>query len=151
LAVRRIGRKHPSTRGIPLKRIVRTAEFRAALRLFQWQSETVSRGWGLTPQRYLLLLSIKGAPDRSQRLSFSQLVERLRLSANTVTELVARAEDAGLVRRERAEHDQRVIFLSLTDEGERRLAGALADSDVHRRELASAFDDLVASFDAAQR
>ena len=136
---------------MPLKRVMRIAAFRAALRRFQARSDEVARRWDLTPQRYLLLLFIKGAPEGAQRLSFSDLVERLRLSPNTVTELVARAEDAGLVQRERAQHDGRVVYLSLTEEGERRLLGALVDSDGDRRALAAAFDDLVASFRGAWR
>ena len=39
------------------------AEFRAALRGFLRTSERNARAAGLTPQRYLLLLMIKGAAD----------------------------------------------------------------------------------------
>jgi DNA-binding MarR family transcriptional regulator len=136
---------------MPLKRIMRIAEFRAALREFERHSEQVARRWELTPQRYLLLLAIKGAPDGSQRASLTQLTRRLQLGANTVTELVARAEQTGLVQRERAQHDRRIVHLSLTREGERRLLGALTESDELRRELAAAFDSLVAGFHSARR
>jgi DNA-binding MarR family transcriptional regulator len=68
-----------------LERIIRIAAFRSNLRTFLRQSEVVSRKWGLTPQRYLLLLAIKGAPDGSQRLSVSALAERLQLERHTVT------------------------------------------------------------------
>ena len=44
---------------------IAVAEFRAALRTFLRQSERVARQSGLTPQRYLLLLMIKGTPDGS--------------------------------------------------------------------------------------
>ena len=47
--------------------VTEVAEFRAALRRFLRQSEKVARSYGLTPQRYLLLLMIKGAPDGSER------------------------------------------------------------------------------------
>ena len=46
-------------------RVVEVAEFREALRRFLRQSERVARQSGLTPQRHLLLLMIRGAPDGS--------------------------------------------------------------------------------------
>ena len=39
------------------------AELRASLRRFMRRSEEVAARHGLTPQRHLLLLMIKGAPD----------------------------------------------------------------------------------------
>ncbi|MDX6469966.1 MAG: hypothetical protein QOF75_1769, partial [Gaiellaceae bacterium] len=41
--------------------VVAVAEFRTALRRFLRRSERIARQSGLTPQRYLLLLMIKGA------------------------------------------------------------------------------------------
>jgi DNA-binding MarR family transcriptional regulator len=136
---------------LDLDRIVRIAEFRAELRTFMSRSEDVSRRWGLTPQRYLLLLMIKGAPDRTQRLSFTELAERLKLSRNSVTELVTRAEELGLVRREPASHDARVVYVRLTEDGDRRVCGALKDSDEFRREIATAFARLTRAFRGASR
>ena len=127
---------------IPLDRIIRIAEFRARLRSFLRHSERICRNWGLTPQRYLLLLMIKGAPDRSKRASFTDIAERLRLERNTVTELVGRAEQAGLIEREPSTLDQRVVYLRLTAEGDRRLCGALLDSDRIRHELLRSFEAL---------
>jgi DNA-binding MarR family transcriptional regulator len=100
----------------------------------------------LTPQRYLLLLTIKGAPDGSQELSVNAIAERLFLSPNTVTELCGRAERAGLVIREDAAHDLRVVHVRLSAEGERRLAGALRQMDKYRDDLADAFAELTAAF-----
>ncbi len=140
-----------SASDLPLDRIVHVAEFRASLRAFLSASETVSRHWGLTPQRYLLLLMIKGAPDRRERLSFTALSRRLQLSRNTVTELCARAEEEGLIARERAEHDRRMVYLRLTREGERRLRGALVESDEHRRDFARVFRRLSGAFWEAGR
>jgi len=136
---------------MPLERVVRISEFRTGLRRFLRSSERVCRDWGLTPQRYLLLLSIKGAPDGSERLSFSQVAERVQLSRNTVSELCARAEAAGLVRREPSETDQRVTYLRLTEEGDRRLYGVLGESEEDRRALLAAFEDLTESFRSAVR
>jgi len=97
------------------------AEFRAALRQFQRRSERVARKSGLTPQRYLLLMMIKGAPSGGEQSTVTELAERLQLAQSTVTELVHRAEEAGLVAREQSQRDARVAYLRLTPEGERRL------------------------------
>jgi DNA-binding MarR family transcriptional regulator len=78
---------------------------------------------------------IKGAPDGSERASVGQLAERLHLAQNTVTELVARAEAAGLLRREPSASDGRVVHLRLTEEGERRLAATVAELRADRRNL----------------
>lgn len=118
------------------------AAFRAALRSFLRESELVARASGLTPQRYLLLLMVKGAPDGSERTTVTDLVDRLGLAQSTVTELVNRAEEMGLVGRLPAEHDGRVVYLQLTAEGERRLAAAFTQLDVERDRLREAFAEL---------
>jgi DNA-binding MarR family transcriptional regulator len=136
---------------LPLERIIHVAEFRARLRRFMRQTERTARNWGLTPQRYLLLLAIKGAPDGTERLNFTELADRLQLSQNTVTELCARAEQVGLISREPSPDDQRVVFLRVTREGERRLNGALLENDEYRRELMEVFDELAQTFRLAHR
>ena len=98
------------------------AESRAALRRFLRISEDAARKHGLTPRRHLLLLMIKGAPGGVQYSTVSELCGRLQLAQSTVTELVQRAEEAGLVQREPAKDDGRVGHLTLTPEGERKLA-----------------------------
>jgi DNA-binding MarR family transcriptional regulator len=114
----------------------RAADLRAALRLFLRASETAARRHRLTPQRYLLLLMIKGAPDGSQRSTVTDLAERLQLAQSTVTELVHRAERAGLLERQQSPRDARVAYLSLSGEGEKRLAGAVADLGTEGKRLA---------------
>ncbi len=104
--------------------IVAVAEFRAALRSFLRRSERIARQSGLTPQRYLLLLMVKGAPDGSEQSTVTELSERLQLAQSTVTELVSRAEETGLIEREQSHTDARVAHLRLTEEGERRLLQA---------------------------
>lgn len=129
-----------------IEQIVQIATFRSELRTFLRHSEQVGRRWQLTPQRFLLLLTIKGAPDRTGRLSLTEIADRLSLSRNTITELCSRAEEAGLVRRDEAEEDRRLVYLELTEEAERRLYGALNEMDRHRGEIAQAFDELTRSF-----
>ena len=114
---------------------MRVADFRAALRAFQRKSERNARKSGLTPQRYLLLLMIKGAPDGSAKSTVTELAERLQLAQSTVTELVRRAEEIGLVEREQSDSDGRVTHLRLTDEGESRLLHAFTTNEQERHEL----------------
>ncbi|HET8895470.1 MAG TPA: MarR family transcriptional regulator [Gaiellaceae bacterium] len=118
--------------------VAEVAEFRAALRRFLRQSEKVSRSYGLTPQRYLLLLMIKGAPDRSESSTVTELAERLQLAQSTVTELVMRAEEIGLVEREPSPVDARVAHLRLTAEGERRLRQSFTHLATEREQLRDA-------------
>lgn len=118
--------------------VVEVAEFRAAMRRFLRQSEKVSRACGLTPQRYLLLLMIKGAPDRSERSTVTELAQRLQLAQSTVTELVMRAEEIGLVERESSPMDARVAHLRLTAEGERRLQQSFTHLATERAQLRDA-------------
>jgi DNA-binding MarR family transcriptional regulator len=121
---------------------VPVAEFRAALRGFLRTSERNARAAGLTPQRYLLLLMIKGAPDRSEQSTVTELAERLQLAQSTVTELVSRAEEIGLVERERSSDDGRIAILRLAPEGERRLAQVFTSNERERQALSRAFEHL---------
>jgi DNA-binding MarR family transcriptional regulator len=105
------------------------------VRLFLRRGEQVARAAGLTPQRQLLLLMIKGAPDGSERATITELAERLQLAQNTVTELVARAEAVGLLEREPSGTDGRVVHLRLTKEGDRRLAATVSALRADRRHL----------------
>jgi len=101
--------------------VIAVAEFRSALRHFLRRSERIARQSGLTPQRYTLLMMIKGAPDGGEQSTVTELADRMQLAQSTVTELVRRAESAGLVEREQSQRDARVAHLRLTPEGERRL------------------------------
>src|SRR5437764_8863295 len=122
--------------------VARVAEFRAALRRFLRITERNARAAGLTPQRYLLLLMIKGAPDHSEQSTVTELADRLQLAQSTVTELVRRAEEIGLVERERSEVDGRIAHLRLTAEGERRLSKTFTSNATERQTLLDAFDSI---------
>jgi DNA-binding MarR family transcriptional regulator len=98
---------------------VAAARFRTALRKFHRESETASRNAGVTPRQYLLHLQIAGSDGGTTTVT--DLVDRLVLTQSTVTELVQRAEHAGLVERRGATHDARVVHLSLSEEGRRTL------------------------------
>ena len=127
---------------VPVEDVVAVAEFRAALRQFLRRSERIARQSGLTPQRHLLLMMIKGAPDGSEQSTVTELSERLQLAQSTVTELVRRAEDAGLLEREQSQRDARVAHLRLTPEGERRLQLSFTRLATERQQLRDAFAQL---------
>lgn len=113
----------------------RVAAFRTALRRFERETERAARASDLTPRWYLLLLLVKGSPDLDERSTVSELSQRLHLAQSTVTELVARAEAAGLLRREPSAADGRVAHISLTAEGERRFARAFRSLAAERRAI----------------
>jgi DNA-binding MarR family transcriptional regulator len=122
--------------------VIEVADFRESLRRFLRQSERVARQSGLTPQRYILLLMIKGARDGSERSTVTELARRLQLAQSTVTELVSRAEEAGLVAREQSQADARVAYLRLTPEGEERLSSAFTGLETERSQLRDSFSSL---------
>jgi DNA-binding MarR family transcriptional regulator len=126
--------------------VVAVAEFRTALRRYARRSERVARQYGLTPQRYLLLLMIKGAADGKEQSTVTELADRLQLAQSTVTELVRRAEETGLVTREQSQDDARVAHLRLTPEGDRRLMQSFTEIATERAQLREAFSHLDETF-----
>jgi len=118
------------------------AEFRAELRRFLRHSEDCARRAGLTPRQHLLLLQIAGSEDGTSTVS--ALVRRLALAQSAVTELVQRAEQVGLVARAVSTADGRVVHLSLTEEGEAKLAevhDALGPERARLRQMIDALAD----------
>jgi len=125
-------------RAAPIDDVIAVAEFRTALRRFLRKSERVAHKSGLTPQRYLLLLMIKGSADGAERSTVTTLADRLQLAQSTVTELVSRAEEIGLIAREPSPDDARVAHLRLTPEGERRLMLSFSGLAIERDQLRDA-------------
>jgi DNA-binding MarR family transcriptional regulator len=111
------------------------AELRRRLRRFLAHGDATVRRCGLTPQRYLLLLAVKGAPDGSETRTIGGVADDLQLAQSSATELVDRAEDAGLIARTASPHDGRVVTLSLSAEGEARFAAAFSALGEDRAEL----------------
>ena len=85
---------------------------------------------------------IKGAADHSEQSTVTELAERLQLAQSTVTELVSRAEEIGLVERERSSDDGRIAILRLTEEGDRRLTEVFRSNARERETLSRAFEQL---------
>jgi DNA-binding MarR family transcriptional regulator len=122
--------------GVSAREYRQAAELRHALNEFLRGSERITRRHGLTSERYQLLLFIKAADDGGgDGPTVTDLASSLELAKSTVTQLVRRAEDLRLVRRELSDRDARVRYLRLTPEGERRLRGAVADLHDERGRL----------------
>lgn len=68
---------------------------------------------GLTHPQYLVMLALWERDSRSLR----DLSDTLALDPGTLSPLVKRMEAAGLVRRNRASHDERLLALTLTPAG----------------------------------
>ena len=117
-----------------LNEIIQVAEFRSALRKFLSQGERIAASNGITSQWYMLLLLIKGARDGSQRSTVTELTTRLHLAQHTVTELVSRAVQAGLIRRTVSKADRRVVHLRLSAKGE-QLFQLLFEALRHDRQI----------------
>ena len=107
------------------------AQFRYALRRFLSFSEGAARDVGLSPAQHQLLLALKGW-DGQDPPTVSELAERLLLKVHSATELVQRAEAAGVVEPLEDPEDARRHLVRLTQEGERLLATL---SVQHRDEL----------------
>ena len=106
------------------------SEFRYRLRRFLRFSEQVPRRNGITPLQYLLLLHVKGFPDRNQA-TVGDLAERLQAQHHGVVALISRCEKLGWVERRQGQTDRRAVEVHLTASGE-RMVGRMAQ--LHRDE-----------------
>jgi len=116
------------------------AAFRAELRRFLRHSEEAARRAGITPRQHQLLLQIAGSSTGTTTVS--DLVRLLSLTQSAVTELVQRAEVAGLVARSPSREDGRVTFLSLTRLGEEKLDAVHDALGPERAQLRRVIDSL---------
>jgi len=121
-----------------LEDVQRVADFRVALLAFQRGTERVARSAGLTPQWYLLLLLVKGSEGGAEQATVGELSRRMHLAQSTVTELVNRAERAGLVQRSTSAFDGRVANIALTKVGEKRFAASFRALAEERQALSRA-------------
>jgi DNA-binding MarR family transcriptional regulator len=76
----------------------------------------MQRDAGLSHAAYIVLAMLSESPDRRRRMS--DLARRANQSQSRLSHTVARLEDRGWVRRERAADDGRGQFAVLTDDGE---------------------------------
>lgn len=96
---------------ISLRRIIRAADL---------HSQKLMRESGLTVPQVLVMTAIKreGAP------STSTLARCISVSQATMTRIIDRLERAGLVRRDKSTTDKRVVNVSLTGTGRKKLESA---------------------------
>jgi DNA-binding MarR family transcriptional regulator len=113
------------------KEYERLLDFRIQLRRFDQWSRAAAEEQGLTHAQHQLLLAIRGhrGPDGP---TIGDVAEALLVKHHTASELVTRAEDLGLVDRQRSAEDSRRVHLSLTDKGNDALQRLTA---VHLEEL----------------
>jgi len=109
------------------------SEFRYQMRRFERFSEQAAQGEGITPLQYLLLLHIKGYPQR-EWATVGELAERLQAQHHGVVALVSRCEALGLVERRPSAVDRRQVEVHLLAAGETLLAKL---AQMHRAELNS--------------
>jgi DNA-binding MarR family transcriptional regulator len=109
----------------------RLLAFRTDLRRFERWSERQARAAGLSPAQHQLMLAVKGHGDR-RGPTVGELAEYLLLRPHSAVELVDRAEAGGLVMRSRTDPDGRIVRVTLTPDGERRLQSLSA---LHVNEL----------------
>lgn len=109
------------------------SEFRYQMRRFERFSERAAQSEGVTPLQYLLLLHIKGYPQR-EWATIGELAERMQAQHHGVVALVSRCEALGLVKRRTSETDRRQVEVHLEEAGETLLARLAA---MHRAELKS--------------
>jgi DNA-binding MarR family transcriptional regulator len=82
----------------------------AASRLVTQCYQPVLDQLGLTYPQYLVLLLLW----EQDNVSVKQLSEKLYLQSNTLTPLLKRMQESGLVTRKRSEADERIVLISLT-------------------------------------
>lgn len=119
--------------------------FRTSLRRFLHWSGTQARAAGLTPAQHQLLLAIRGHRD-AQGPTVGDLADYLLLRHHSTVELIDRAQTAGLVERRQDQADGRLIRISITAEGEARLARLVPAHLDELRNLAPVLDQLATAW-----
>jgi DNA-binding MarR family transcriptional regulator len=120
-------------RGLTKTDFEQLSEFRYQMRRFERFSEQAAQGEGITPLQYLLLLHIKGYPERDWA-TIGELAERLQAQHHGVVALVSRCEALDLVRRKISDTDRRQVEVHLLKAGEQVLSRL---AEMHRAELQS--------------
>ena len=85
-------------------------------RLFAQFYEKKLKQFGITYSQYLVLLTLW--EENPQTLN--SIGRHLDLSSNTLTPLLKRLEQSGLVKRERQQSDKRQLIITLTDNGQQQ-------------------------------
>jgi DNA-binding MarR family transcriptional regulator len=108
------------------------AELRYGLRSFLHWSAGQAKRAGLTPTQHQLLLAVR-ASRHERGPTVSEVAAILLIRHHSAVELADRAQEAGLIVRERDPDQQAMVRLRLTAHGAAKLASL---SELHLRELA---------------
>jgi DNA-binding MarR family transcriptional regulator len=110
----------------------RLAELRYGLRSFLHWSAKQAKSAGLTPTQHQLLLAVR-ASVQERGPTVTEVAAILLIRHHSAVELVDRAQEAGLIIRERDPEQQSMVRLRLTAHGAAKLESL---SEQHLRELA---------------
>ena len=117
------------------------ARLRIQLLTFQRRTEEITRRFGITPERYLLLLLVRTDAINGSPSTVTALCEPLQMTQSSVSRLVAGAVRAGLLRREPDSSDHRRGYLHLTRTGTARLEATFNELGPERTKLAAVLSD----------
>jgi DNA-binding MarR family transcriptional regulator len=93
---------------------------RKVIRAIGLHSKQLNKTSGLTTPQLLIMLEI----DKTSGVNSSQVAKNVNLSAATVTNILDRLENKGLVSRVRSTQDKRKVSLYLTEDGKALLLNA---------------------------
>lgn len=130
------------TRALTKKDFAKLLKFRVALRRFLGWSEDQAAEVGLSAAQHQLLLAICGHPD-PRGPTVGDIADYLVVRHHSAIGLINRAQDGGLLQRRTDDDDQRVVRLTITPLGQRKV-DAMAGTHIEElRRLAPLLDALL--------
>lgn len=99
----------------------------------------VFEGYDVTPAQYNVLRILRGS--HPEKLTCSEIGARLLDRTPDVTRLLNRLQKAGLVTRQRAEHDRRVVEVGITPRGLELLGEMQPEVDAAQERVMRHLDD----------
>ena len=120
------------------------AEFRYRVRRFLRVSEEAASRAGIEARQYQFLLALKGLIQQ-QRVTISDLAERMQLRHHSVVGLINRLVERKLIERRRGDSDRRQVYIHLTQRGDDLLRKLAL---YHRGELQAAGPALLSALQA---
>ncbi|MDS9469227.1 MarR family transcriptional regulator [Paracoccus sp. MBLB3053] len=109
---------------------------RQILRSTENNSKAVMRETGLTPSQLVFMHLLEEAGEQTAGF----IAGRMGITQATMTVLIHKLENLGIVRRRKGEHDRRQSWLSLTDHGRALLAIAPDGSNARFHQQFAALD-----------
>ncbi|WP_026355068.1 MarR family winged helix-turn-helix transcriptional regulator [Massilia niastensis] len=107
----------------------------------RWSSESVRRH-GLTHAQFDIIATL----GNTSGMSYKELGERTLITKGTLTGVIERLEQKGLVMRERSSDDKRSFFVRLTPTGDQLFCDVFPKVIAHGKQLFASYSE--AEFDA---